>query len=69
MIVREGMAMGTIGVTAGAYPLAKLLAAVLYGVTPTDAASYASAAGFVLLLAWIASYLPARRAICMRRAG
>ena len=65
MIVREGMLMAVIGVTAGAagaYALAKMLAAVLYGVVPSDLISFASATGGVLLLAWFASYIPARRA-------
>ena len=65
MIVGEGMIMAAMGVTsgaAGAYALAKMLAAVLYGVTPTDATSFVSAAGCVLPLAWLASYIPARRA-------
>jgi predicted permease len=68
MIVGEGMLMAAIGITSGvaaAYALAKMLAAVLYGVTPTDVTSFVSAAGFVLLLAWFASYIPARRAIAI----
>ena len=41
----------------------RLLATLLYGVTPTDAVSFALAAGTSLLLfALIASYVPARKA-------
>jgi predicted permease len=49
-----GLALG-----AGA---AQALRALLYGVSPFDAVSYASAAALVLALAAVAAFLPARRA-------
>ena len=40
----------------------RMLAALLFGITPTDAVSFALASGCLLLFALIASYLPARKA-------
>jgi putative ABC transport system permease protein len=40
----------------------RFLASLLYGVTPTDAMSFALAAISLLLFAFIATYLPAWRA-------
>jgi putative ABC transport system permease protein len=65
MIVREGLGLAVGGVAIGlvaAYALARTLTALLYGVAPTDAASFAYASGALLLLALLASYVPARRA-------
>jgi len=50
-----------IGVTA-AILLSRFLAALLYGVTPTDALSFLSASLVLLIVALAASYIPARRA-------
>ncbi|MEO8259474.1 MAG: ABC transporter permease [Acidobacteriota bacterium] len=65
MIVREGLWLAAAGVAiglVGAYALVRTLTALLYGIAPTDAASFAAAAGALLLFALIASYVPARRA-------
>jgi putative ABC transport system permease protein len=65
MIVREGLGLALGGVAIGlvaAYALARTLRVLLYGVAPTDAASFAYASGALLLLALLASYVPARRA-------
>ena len=65
MIVREGLWLAIGGVAiglVGAYALARALTALLYGIAPTDAASFAYASGALLLLALLASYVPARRA-------
>ena len=45
-----------------AFLLTRLMSAVLYGVAPTDPATYAGVAALLLLIAFGASYLPARRA-------
>jgi putative ABC transport system permease protein len=65
MIVGEGMALALGGVVVGiasAYALSRTLVALLYGVRPSDPASFALASGSLMLLALLASYVPARRA-------
>jgi ABC-type antimicrobial peptide transport system permease subunit len=65
MVLREGMTMAVTGVALGiaiSYAAARALTALLYGITPTDAVSFALASGCLLLFALIASYVPARRA-------
>jgi len=53
-----GCAIGLLGAAAAF----RLLGSFLFGVTPFDPLVLAMAAVFVLLLAWVASLLPARRA-------
>ncbi len=65
LIVGEGMVLAVAGVALGialSYAAARSLAALLYGITPTDAPSFALASGCLLLFALVASYLPARKA-------
>jgi len=65
LVLREGMAMAVAGVVLGtaiSYVATRLLTALLFGITPTDAVSFALAAGCLLFFALIASYLPARKA-------
>jgi putative ABC transport system permease protein len=65
MIVGEGMWLAVGGVVIGfamAFALARTVATLLYGVAPTDVASFAFAAGFLLLCTLLASYVPARKA-------
>jgi predicted permease len=65
MIVAEGLSLTALGLFAGgiaALGMAKVLSALLYGVSPTDPLVFASAIGALGLAAMIASYLPARRA-------
>jgi predicted permease len=53
-----GCAIGLLGVAAAS----RLLGSFLFGVSPFDPLALTLAAVFVLLLAWLASLLPARRA-------
>jgi len=65
LVIGQGMALTFIGVAVGitgAYGLAHLLATLLYGVTPTDRTTFAGVSLVLLGVAWLASYLPARRA-------
>jgi ABC-type lipoprotein release transport system permease subunit len=48
---------------AGAIAITRWLSSQLYGVTPTDPATYAAVAGAVALVTLIASYIPTRRAM------
>jgi len=65
LIIGQGLAMSVAGVTAGlvlALVATRFLAAWLYGVRTLDLGSFLGAAGLLLAVALIASYLPARRA-------
>jgi ABC-type antimicrobial peptide transport system permease subunit len=65
MVSRQGMAVATCGIAVGllgAIALTRFLAALLFEVSPTDPAVLAFAAVFLLTVAAVASWLPARRA-------
>ncbi|HEU4786810.1 MAG TPA: ABC transporter permease [Gemmatimonadaceae bacterium] len=65
MVVREGMVIGVIGVVLGltaSYFAARLLGAMLYGMTSRDPQTFAAAAIVLLAVGLAASYFPARRA-------
>lgn len=64
-ILRQTLWLVAVGLAAGipaAIFLAKLVANLFYGVTPTDAATQLGAAALLALVAFAASYFPARRA-------
>lgn len=59
------LAVATVGVViglGGAYALSRLMRSMLYEIQPTDPATFAGAALFLLLAAVLAGYWPARRA-------
>jgi ABC-type lipoprotein release transport system permease subunit len=56
--VTAGLLIGVLAAAA----IARGIRAMLFGVTPLDAASYAAAIAMVLTVAALASFLPARRA-------
>lgn len=65
MVVRRGLALAVAGITVGlggAVLLTRLMQGVLYGVTSTDPLTFAAVAGVLLLVAVIASVIPALRA-------
>jgi len=65
LFVRQGVALSAAGIAVGAgsaWAGSRLLRSLLYDVTPTDAATFAAAALFVLGLATVATWIPARRA-------
>ena len=65
LIVMQAMILVVCGVTAGtvaALFLSETMTKMLFSVTPTDPATYASVAGLLVAVALLASYLPARRA-------
>ena len=65
LVVRQGVTLAAIGVVAGligAFGITRVIASLLYNVTPTDPLSFGGVALFLALIAAVASYLPARRA-------
>jgi putative ABC transport system permease protein len=65
LIIRNGMALITAGVVIGligAVALTRLLTTLLFGVTPTDMATFAAVSAGLIVVALLACYLPARRA-------
>jgi putative ABC transport system permease protein len=65
MFVYRGMMLSGIGIAIGAVVAAGItrwMSSMLFGVTPVDAATFAAAAGVLVIAALAASYLPARRA-------
>jgi ABC-type antimicrobial peptide transport system permease subunit len=66
MVVRQGMLAAAVGLTiglAGAAALGKVLTTLLYGVTPTDVATFAGVGVLLLAVVLIACLVPARRAV------
>jgi putative ABC transport system permease protein len=65
MVVRGGMKLALVGVAIGllgALVLARVVASMLFEVTPFDPTSYAATAAILLAVAVLACYVPARRA-------
>jgi putative ABC transport system permease protein len=65
MVLRSGISLALIGIViglAGAFGLTRLMSTLLFGVTPTDAVTFASVAAILFVVALLACYLPARRA-------
>ncbi len=65
LVVRRGMVLATVGVLlgwGGAALLSGLLASILYGVSTLDPAAFFGAAALLMGVAFLANYIPARRA-------
>lgn len=65
LVVGQGLRLTLAGIAAGlagAFALSRVLARFLYGVTAADPATYAAVALFLIAVATLACYLPARRA-------
>lgn len=65
MFVRHALLLSGVGIVLGlaaAGALSRLMASLLFGVTPEDPLTYAATAAVLLGAAVLASYLPARRA-------
>ena len=65
LVVKGGMMLVLIGVAiglAGAFALTRLLTTLLFGVTPTDAATFATVSAGLIVVALLACFIPARRA-------
>jgi|tagenome__1003787_1003787.scaffolds.fasta_scaffold20982568_3 predicted permease len=65
LVMKQGAGMVVIGLAAGlltAFLLTRLIASLLFGVAPTDAATFASVTVLLAAVALAACYIPARRA-------
>jgi predicted permease len=65
LVLRQGMLLAGVGVLAGilgALALTHLLSTLLFGVTPTDPVTFATAPAILLGVAVLACWIPARRA-------
>ena len=68
MVLRDGMRLALLGVAIGivaALGLTRLMAKMLYGVSPTDPLTFLAISVLLLLIAMAACYIPARRAMCV----
>ena len=64
-VMRQGLKLTLIGVVVGvggAVALTRVLSSLLYDVTPTDPVTLALVSCVLVVVALLASYLPARRA-------
>jgi putative ABC transport system permease protein len=65
LIIRQGMLLTLAGIAAGlavALALTRFLSAFLYGIKPTDPRTMAGVSLLLLLVSFLATYIPARRA-------
>lgn len=65
LVMQRGVFLAAVGLAAGivaALGLTRLMASLLYGVTPTDPLTFVVVSGVLLVVALIACYVPARRA-------
>ncbi|MFZ3343168.1 MAG: ABC transporter permease [Terriglobales bacterium] len=65
LVVKRGMALVGIGIAAGivvSLAMARLIAGLLFGITATDPLTFIAVAALLALVAFVANYLPARRA-------
>ena len=65
LVLKHGMKLILIGVAiglAGAFALTRLLTTLLFGVTPTDAATFVTVSVGLIIVALFACFIPARRA-------
>ncbi len=65
LVVKQGMALALMGIAAGAalaLGMTRLIAGMLFGITATDPLTFAGVAALLGTVAFLANYLPARRA-------
>jgi len=65
LVLKNGVALTLIGVAlgvSGAFALTRVIAALLFGVEPTDPVTFVAVSATMVMVALIACYIPARRA-------
>jgi putative ABC transport system permease protein len=68
LVTRQGMELAGIGIAGGligAVALTRVMAGLLFGVSPTDAVTFSAAAVILAAVAFVATLIPARRAIAV----
>lgn len=66
MVLRQGLALAIAGATVGlvgAVIVSRLMRGMLYGVKPTDPLTFVGVAVLLIVVALLACYIPARRAV------
>ena len=66
LVLNQGASLALAGIVVGvlaAIGLTRLMASLLYGVTPTDPVTFIAVAILLLIVALVACYIPARRAM------
>ena len=66
LVVGQGLRLAAAGIAVGllgAFGVTPLIRSLLYNVTPTDPISFAGVSVFLVAVAFLASYVPARRAL------
>ena len=65
-VLSEGGKLGAVGIAiglAGSVGLTRLMASLVFGISPTDLITFASAATLLFVLTLLACCIPARRAV------
>jgi putative ABC transport system permease protein len=65
LVLRQGMAPSGAGVVLGlamSYGLTRLLSKLLFGIKATDPLTFGAVAAVLVVVAFLATYIPARRA-------
>jgi putative ABC transport system permease protein len=65
LVIKTGLKLAVIGVAIGlaiALALTRLMTTMLFGITPNDNVTFAAVSAFLILVAVLACYVPARRA-------
>ena len=65
LVLRNGMSLALIGAAvgvAGAYATTRVMSSLLFGVAPTDLVTFTIVPGVLVVVAFVACYIPARRA-------
>jgi predicted permease len=65
MFVRQGLSLAAAGVAVGlaaAFLVMRIMSSLLFNVSPVDPATYLVMTAVILCIAWLACYLPSRRA-------
>ena len=68
LFVRRGLAVVGVGVLLGlgaAVAVTRLMESLLFGITPLDPIAFATMPLVLAVAAWLATYLPARRAMAV----